>query len=892
EKAGVFELMQQESHLQNQIGMLSAQQATLAGRLKRQQDRRDHLSGQRDRLSAERTEVQGRLAAVRRELEQVRGDKAVVDNRLSESALHMGRLTSEIGEMKAELKGRISRRQVIQDLQDTAEGVGSGVKLILAEIARPGSPLAGSPGLLADLLEVPRRDALALEAALGHRVQGIVVNTRLQAVEALQLLRRGRKGRAEVIVLEDLAVAPRLEVSRGGGEAARLADLVRVSGGAEPAVEALLGNCFVVDEAEAAQRLLAGELPSGVRIVTRKGECFEPGGLWSAGEPETGSLISRRSELTELAVEIGELKSRLDALSGEGERCAASMATLERERAALASQREELGEQENDLRSRHALLTSQEEQRAEELELIGSEISSLSEDIEGAEQRSVQASGEAESVRGRRSEREGALEGLKAELRRERELQERLMGEVSALRSELARREEQLSGLKALAERQRGELRHRQEELGGLARQREAGEGLRREADERIRVATAEQAVLEQERAVLAALAREKAGAVEQVRAAMEERQALAERATEERDGAERDLQQLRLMENEFRLKLENLGERVAEECGVRLAALERDPDSWREEPPFTDVQIDEFAAHEEQPQAMVARWYAEAESAPPEAEESADEPGRRKVCLADAIELREGVLGIANDPETDWEATGARVETLKKQVGQMGGANLDAIREQDELEVRAQFLTNQKDDLDRARRQELEIIRELSVKSRQNFLETFEAVQANFQVIVRKLFGGGAGEIMLEGDVEDVLEAGIEIMVRPPGKETRSISLLSGGEKALSAVALLFAIFKAKPSPFCVLDEVDAPLDEANVGRFISLVQEYCENTQFVIVTHNKVTMGAAQTLYGISLREDGVSQKVAVNFSEVDSRLEEMRRQTRQAQGRAKAG
>ncbi|MFW6456992.1 MAG: AAA family ATPase, partial [Planctomycetota bacterium] len=203
-----------------------------------------------------------------------------------------------------------------------------------------------------------------------------------------------------------------------------------------------------------------------------------------------------------------------------------------------------------------------------------------------------------------------------------------------------------------------------------------------------------------------------------------------------------------------------------------------------------------------------------------------------------------------------------------------------------------AEFLTSQREDLEEARQHEMQIIQELSRKSRENFLETFNAVRKHFQELVRKLFGGGSGDIMLDDEAGDVLDAGIEIRVQPPGKENRSITLLSGGEKALAAVALLFSIFESKPSPFCLLDEVDAPLDEANVGRFLGMLQEYAEDTQFVMVTHNKTTMSAAETLYGISLQEDGVSKKVAVNFEEVDNKLEEMTRETRMAEMRAKAG
>ena len=145
----------------------------------------------------------------------------------------------------------------------------------------------------------------------------------------------------------------------------------------------------------------------------------------------------------------------------------------------------------------------------------------------------------------------------------------------------------------------------------------------------------------------------------------------------------------------------------------------------------------------------------------------------------------------------------------------------------------------------------------------------TFAAIRAHFQELFRKLFGGGMADVVLEDD-SDVLESGIEVIARPPGKELRSISLMSGGEKTLTAVALLLAIFRSKPSPFCILDEVDAALDEANIGRFTAVLREFLDRSQFIIVTHSKKTMATADVLYGVTMQESGVSRPVAVRFED----------------------
>ena len=161
------------------------------------------------------------------------------------------------------------------------------------------------------------------------------------------------------------------------------------------------------------------------------------------------------------------------------------------------------------------------------------------------------------------------------------------------------------------------------------------------------------------------------------------------------------------------------------------------------------------------------------------------------------------------------------------------------------------------------------EIINTINQDSRRLFTETFAAIRTHFQELFRKLFGGGMADVLLE-DENDVLESGIEIIARPPGKELRSISLMSGGEKTLTAVALLLAIFRSKPSPFCILDEVDAALDEANIGRFTVVLREFLDRSQFILITHSKKTMAAADVLYGITMQESGISKQVSVRFED----------------------
>ena len=233
------------------------------------------------------------------------------------------------------------------------------------------------------------------------------------------------------------------------------------------------------------------------------------------------------------------------------------------------------------------------------------------------------------------------------------------------------------------------------------------------------------------------------------------------------------------------------------------------------------------------------------------------------------SFKLLEAYRTYRHDEQRDWDAVAAEIQLLRERVERLGNVNLDAIAEQEELEKRREFLAGQLADVTRSQEQLQELIRRLNRESREMFLASFQTVRGHFQELFRKLFGGGRADLLLL-DEQDVLESPIEIVARPPGKELRSLSLLSGGEKTMTALALLFSIFRTRPSPFCLLDEVDAALDETNTERFDRLLHEFVTGTQFVIISHAKRTISAANVLYGVTMAEPGVSQRISVRFQD----------------------
>jgi chromosome segregation protein len=239
-----------------------------------------------------------------------------------------------------------------------------------------------------------------------------------------------------------------------------------------------------------------------------------------------------------------------------------------------------------------------------------------------------------------------------------------------------------------------------------------------------------------------------------------------------------------------------------------------------------------------------------------------------RETC---ASELNQSLEELAREQvfEADFilEVAQARVDELRARLDSFGAVNMMALEELSEAEERLEFLTGQRTDIVQGIASTEEALREIKRRSRERFRHAFEQINKNFSELFQELFGGGRGEMSLI-EADDVLESGIDVIAQPPGKRLQNVLLLSGGEKAMAALALVLGIFHYRPSPFCLLDEVDAPLDEANVGRFTDKVAQMAAGTQFIVITHNKRTMEMARALYGVTMEEVGVSKLVSVKF------------------------
>ena len=317
-------------------------------------------------------------------------------------------------------------------------------------------------------------------------------------------------------------------------------------------------------------------------------------------------------------------------------------------------------------------------------------------------------------------------------------------------------------------------------------------------------------------------------------------------------------------------LRLENVRSTILQRYQIHLETFEPDPHALLT---AIDAQKKARSRSEKRRASLAAKTTGEAESTDEENGESDSQddeaPAQEAPLAEDSSDLDNVEPPAPSEGEPDWEFVEGVVSELKQRLDSMGPVNLEAIEEFEELEERHNFLDGQHKDLVDGREELLRVITKINRETRKKFAETFATIRTNFQGMFSELFGKGAKADLVLMDESDPLECGIEIIAKPPGKKLQSISLLSGGERSMTAVALLFAIYMVKPSPFCVLDELDAPLDESNIERFLRVLDRFIGQSQFIIVTHSKRTMSRADIMYGVTMEEYGVSKRVGMKLT-----------------------
>ena len=825
----LVELRQAMSRAQSEIASCEAK---LEGFARRQRDmvvREEKLSVEREQREGNVLELTARTGQLALAIDDLHNGKvttaeerAQLEERLTELRRAITESELALEEAKAEWTKKRSRLHALTEMHSRREGIGAGAKALV------DTKDASLAGLLADRIEAPAELTAALAGLLGAHLEDVVVEDVGRGVELLAELAATRKGRATIVPRHPPYVAGRnvaLHSLRDGhgapiaGVIGRLADALRFAPEDEPLVRAVVADAIVVDDVAAALRLRAGWDP---RVAD--GEIVDL--PWSASVPTDVVIVTKDGTVFHTDGRVS---------GGTGEEAAAHMLDVAREMRELQIEVTRLDALVSERLALHQGLRTQ----------IG--------DCTGALERARQQAHQSELAL---VHAEKDLRAAQAELEGHNQRVEQLGSDLEELHKAIAEVEAERAAAQEVLEQAR--IAH--ETVGAQITEAEA-----RAADWRDQVGAQQQLVMERKVAL--------AGAREKLSAA---RGTLQRLARSEAELAERG----KRLDHELENGAREYGETVAmlvrhKERLIDAIAAARTAQEGLSE---ARTVFDAFRNDLQEREAGLKDLRTRADDSKGALTEHEMALRERQLAMEHLLNsVREKFRGlelprVIGDyhlrPPPDGELRD-RIAELTGLLDRMGSVNLDAMREHEDAEKRFTFYTTQKADLDKALSDLERAIQQMNRESKKLFEETFAAVNERFQTIFPKMFRGGRAELRLTNP-NDMLETGIDIIAQPPGKKLSSIELMSGGEKALTAVSLIFAIFQIKPSPFCILDEVDAPLDEANVGRYCDMIREMTDRSQFILITHIKKTMQMVDILHGVTMGEPGVSRLVSVKVSE----------------------
>ncbi|MBN1920087.1 MAG: chromosome segregation protein SMC [Anaerolineae bacterium] len=805
-------------------------------RLTDRQSRLEQLTERTEQLRTRVTQIEGVLGAAqerrrtqqvqveeaRRVLEQI--ESAAKNEQTEEERLQATldaaraeaeRLRRELAQKQLPYQQLTARLDALERLHSEGAGLYAGVRAVLQAVER--GQLRGLPGTFAALVHVPSELDKAIETALGGQLQDVIAIHWDDARAGIEWLKQQRAGRATFLPLDNLRPPAPLELPALKGVIGVASALVSYEDRAlEPAVQLLLGRVAVVEDLDAG-RALYQQLRGSYQIVTLQGEILRSGGSLTGGqerrEREGESLLSRERERRELPGRVENLAAEVQALTA-------------------------------------ALGRSEEQARA-----VTQDLRALSERQREAERQRQNAN--------RALER--AIRDLEQVIQ-ETDWQRRLLGEAGEER-------ERLEATRVRLEQEHRQIAAQLAEAESLATQAAADlvaasdtEASQAVAEQRTQTVLVQQSY-ENQRVLLATRQRESerlqgqiAAQEQRVTALSAELATLSQRLDTLRTGyetarvaAESTSGQIPALEQAL-VGLEQQQEQLEQE-EARLRNTLREAEQR-----YAEVEID---ARRREDQLVTLRHEIE------EALEIVVADLPENLSVQHPLPLSDIAASLPTVAELP-EGLEQQLRDLRTQINRLEPINTTAKAEFDEVAERHGFLREQSTDLETASAHLRKIITELDELMQTAFNTTFQAIATEFSRVFALLFNGGTAKLVLETSVESDLP-GVEIVARPPGKRTSGLGMLSGGERTLTAVALLFSVMHVSPTPFCILDEVDAMLDEANVGRFRAMLRDLGRSTQFLIVTHNRGTVEVADTIYGVSMGEDGVSQVLSLSLQDL---------------------
>ena len=821
--------------------------------LRTSESRHAEIANTLAQMREERHALSSRFAEIQAVAETRRAEHARARQEVAEAQEHGKALTTQFREQQQKISqlDRVVARTsaqlaVLEQQQAKFEGFSAGAKAILRGELGESVP-AETAFALNSLLEISDAEsAPAIEALLGAASEALVFDAKISVPAVARILSEREAGSAylaDAALVRSRATAENFSVPAFLKPATSLFSVKNET--LESAVRALFDRCFVCDYiADFLNYLKENPGFDFLLVASLDGSTVDCRGfIHSGGKNRSGSVFQRQNELR-------RLKERLiaenDALTDANQRSMEIQAEMDANETEIERRRVYASEIAQEISNINADERSAEKALSDNAAAVSRQENLLAE----FEDNRDRAKSRMEAAQAGLVSKETEIGTLKEEisvaenrivaLRRDAEIRRDALNEV---RFDLAQKKQQLE----LFERELAEVRSQIEDIAARLATRnrekemmfaqisafgEQAENARSRAEQLAATIAEAATALEAQRAELGRL---EAEAENLDRSLMSEREVLRESET-------------RLNALEVRLTEESsqcafVAEKVSTEYQLDVTSLDWKQNLWLADEEFeTKVRFDEL-----------------------EDEDGTDTEIRPKVRRERGDPTPEDLAAMDN---TDWQPILREIASLRDRLNSMGAVNHTAIEEYAELRERYTFLKTQSDDLWNSKNELVKAIDEINETSQKLFTETFEQIRKNFKFTFERLFHGGESDLQLVQN-EDVLDSGIEIIARPPGTKLRSISLLSGGQRTMTAVALLFGIYMVKPSPFCVLDELDAPLDDANVGRFTDIVREFTRYSQFLVVTHNKRTVSAANTIYGVTMQERGVTQVLSMRYN-----------------------
>lgn len=808
-KSQSIALLKERSKCQNEISVIDSKLEYLDSRIERIQRNEESFHIEQSQLEQSIAKIEEDMLVREKELSSLLSKQEELKGVIQQLRSRSSQLEAEIRNIEKDRSAKVSRLQSLRELQRSYEGYGSGVKFIFQNLKgkKDNQPeIQGIVGVLAELIRTQPQYEVAVESSLGDMLQSIVMERIDDVLKVLIELNQGRGGRATFIALD--------QVPRNGQVTP--VNLPFEPDGCEviPAIAVLEFNEMLSPVLNHLLRnvFLVDDLDTAVKISKSSSDpsvrlVTMDGQIIQADGIITGGAGTRSPSLLKRIREIHDLEAEISMKDEELSKLLAERDEVNKNLTNSERHRDAVAKQIQATQMSQVGMQRDLSQYKQRLSRLQKEMSVLKNEKESL-------GSDVEKLRGQRVDLTNNLESIETKAR---ELNDKIEVLQNEMRSSFAERDELIKRCNEL----RIQLASKKQQEKGLT---ENILSLKKEKESLIKTLEHLESSISSDNETEREVSKE-----------IMELEELLEKLFINRTDLETQISTFESHKQNLYIDLSSKEELLREN--------RREIDRIRQERHQLEVSRTEIQMNISFILAKVRERYG--------------------ISLKEITSEQSEIGSELTDKELD-----SMVQDLQSKIERLGPVNLNAIEEYSRQKERYDLLITQREDLVKAKESLYGIIQRINRESREKLKETFDMLNANFQDFFQRMFGGGHAELVMVGE-EDILESGIEIIARPPGKKPQTVSMLSTGERALTAIAILFALFRIKPSPFCIMDEVDAALDDANIGRFTSMLKEFSANTQFVIITHNKRTMEIADVLYGITMEEAGISKLVSFSFN-----------------------